>query len=388
MSFRAAFITCMVVGWGLVGACGGTTGGVPDASSDVIGTTDTGPTCANGQTLCGTSCTNTAFDPQNCGMCGNACASGSTCASSACTTVETLCSSDAGAPYYANLQTDNANCGACDNACQDPQACSHGHCCGAGLTYCGAACVSTRSDSMNCGGCGNACSAGSSCLDSTCVAIPTSCRDLLVSQGVLTDAGIVDGGSAVYPDGNYVIDPDGTGPIKPFVVYCLGMDTETPAEYLTLLHSSATGEPGSNFTMLAPGGACGTTCTGFYRQFTRVRLLPATLEVDSTDLTFGLPRDATETACWSKLGGACGATWQTLAWGNGWDCACSGANGTANIDLRDTGFSIDPAVTFTPSGYNPTGSSMFDTARDTANVTGGGCCGGDGPPALVQLKQN
>jgi hypothetical protein len=40
--------------------------------------------CVGGTTRCGSSCTNTSFDPANCGMCGNACGSNEVCRAGVC----------------------------------------------------------------------------------------------------------------------------------------------------------------------------------------------------------------------------------------------------------------------------------------------------------------
>ena len=393
---KRQLIAALAVG-ALAYACGGTTGDTTDAgldagNDDVTTIKDSGLVCNAPSVACSGACVNTSFDPGNCGACGNACASGTQCVSGKCAASQTLCTQDGGAPYYANLQTDNANCGACGKACSQPGTCSQGHCCAGSDLYCGSACTNVASDNQNCGACGKACSAGQSCIGSTCLAYPKSCADLLVSQGVLPDGGplpdggLADGGS--YQDGNYVIDPDGAGPIKPFTVFCAGMATTTPKEYLTLAHSYATNEPTSNFTMTASGGACGTTCANTYRQWTRVRLLVPSLQIDPTDMSFAFPRNASLNTCWNGLGGACGAEWKSQPYGTAWDCAANGsATGQANIDLRDTGFSIDASVTFTPNGFNPGGTATFANSRETVDVTGGGFCGGNGASSPFQLDQ-
>ena len=201
------------------------------------------------------------------------------------------------------------------------------------------------------------------------------------------DAGPADAGSA----------------LQPFPVYCLGMNTPTPTEYLTLAHSALTDEPSSNFSMAASGGACSSACltpsddggaADDYSQFTRVRLLVPSLVIDTTDRAFAFTRDPAIDACWTALTGGCASMWQT-AYGSAVDCVCSfeghpGGPGTANIDLRDTGFSIDPSVTFAPNGADLFGpeSAVLNPARTVVNLAGGGCCGGEAASGPLLLDQN
>ena len=370
-----------------------------------------GSACNAPQTVCGSTCTTLQDDPSNCGKCGTVCSTGSACVSGVCTSAETLCQPDGGAPYYANTQTDNANCGACGNACATPGACSKGHCCGAGQTYCSTACTDTRSDTNNCNTCGNACPAQQSCVAGGCLPYPTSCTNLLVELGAIADGGgptdgggtLPDGATAppfTYADGDYWIDPDGTGPIKPFVVRCVGMDTATPKEYLPLVHSWLTSEPNSNFVKLGAGAAC--PCAGSaYFQYTALRIDPATLTIDVNDHSFTLLRDPTVAACWLTLpAGACVGTFQNVQYGTPWDCTCkfSIASGQANVDLRGTGFSVASNVAWMQAGYHATfGGFSEDDAGTVINAAAGGCCGGDYPEVTLPdgglvneiiLKQN
>jgi Notch-like protein len=77
-------------------------------------------------------------DPDNCGACGNRCASSLTCCNGSCV----------------NLKTSNANCGECGSACASTNTC------------CGSSCANTKTDSSNCGTCGKTCLLG--CSNSAC----------------------------------------------------------------------------------------------------------------------------------------------------------------------------------------------------------------------------
>jgi hypothetical protein len=70
--------------------------------------------------------------------------------------------------------TDQDNCGTCGNKCADPHTCSGGKCvCSSPYTDCSGTCVNLQIDAQNCGGCGKSCSgqcSGGSCQASTCAA--------------------------------------------------------------------------------------------------------------------------------------------------------------------------------------------------------------------------
>jgi hypothetical protein len=188
------------------------TGGTIDDTGSVP--TDGSTSCPTDQTLCGTTCTNTKFDPGNCGVCGKACATGEVCnggtCSSSCSAPLTkcgdscadtrvdpancgkcgvacvdgeVCAGDKGCVVKCpgtlkacdkaciDTQNDPANCGDCAKACADGQVCSKGVCtdtCGAPLKKCGAACVAIAYDPNNCGDCGVKFTAGVSCVEGAC----------------------------------------------------------------------------------------------------------------------------------------------------------------------------------------------------------------------------
>jgi hypothetical protein len=83
---------------------------------------------------------NLMTDNNNCGVCGNRCATGKSCCAGNC--VDTTAS--------------NANCGTCGNSC------------GSGVTCCSSVCRNTSSDNSNCGSCGKTCGLLTGCNSGTC----------------------------------------------------------------------------------------------------------------------------------------------------------------------------------------------------------------------------
>jgi hypothetical protein len=162
-------------GTGAVGATGGA--GATDGGGGFgnfggtagAGNTGGGNPCP-GATLCGSSCTNTDFDPANCGTCGNACPTGQLCSAGVCGLTcgggSTLCTDKC-----VDAQNDPANCGTCGTACASGEVCSAGSCglnCAGGSTKCTDKCVDVNSDPANCGACGTACPTGQVCSAGTC----------------------------------------------------------------------------------------------------------------------------------------------------------------------------------------------------------------------------
>src|SRR5262249_19624023 len=137
-------------------------------------------------------CANLSTDNVNCGICGNACGTGSVCSGGACTlTCGSLskCTPSSASPYCANLSTDNANCGTCGNACGSGQSCMAGTCqttCSGSETVCGGLCTNTSFDPSNCGTCGTTCAfaqgsagcSGGGCFLASCNSSYADCNHL------------------------------------------------------------------------------------------------------------------------------------------------------------------------------------------------------------------
>jgi hypothetical protein len=174
---EACKVYCVLNG-GTVTTCGSCT-----ATQPFVGcpTNISGVTCCSGTTSSGTTfnyCTNTNYDPRNCGSCGNVCTppSGTTdrmgCCNGTCT----------------DLSTDASNCGGCGRTCTEgtTPACCSGRCkdlatnlrnCGACGTVCtgttpaccSGVCKDLSNDNNNCGACGNVCASGTTCTNGSCV---------------------------------------------------------------------------------------------------------------------------------------------------------------------------------------------------------------------------
>lgn len=136
-----AFCTDLTADAENCGACG-----TPCQPGTACAGTAAAPVCATpcgslpGYLVCGAGtehpvCANTSTDPNNCGTCGQVCASG-VCNSGVCAlacggATPDVCGTGAGA-YCANLQTDLNNCGACSKLCT--ATCTAGVC-DAGLVF-------------------------------------------------------------------------------------------------------------------------------------------------------------------------------------------------------------------------------------------------------------
>jgi hypothetical protein len=129
-----------------------------------------GASCSGGTQQCNGSCVDTQFDPANCGGCGHACGQGQYCSGGNCAS-QCLGGTQACNGKCVDTQIDPANCGGCGNPCATGQVCSNGQCsltCFGGAKACNGACVDTQNDPQNCGSCGNACPGGQVCSGGQC----------------------------------------------------------------------------------------------------------------------------------------------------------------------------------------------------------------------------
>jgi hypothetical protein len=163
------------------------------------------------------------------------------------------------------------------------------------------------------------------------------------------------------------------------------MNTPSPKEYLTLLHTHGNGATLSNYTSY-DHVTC--KCTDDQRRyFEKVRINPVTLVVDISDATFAsnVSQDPT---CWqSYTTGVC-STGINLSYGTSGNCILNGAPQPGNVDLHGLPFSVDPGVTWVATGYIPYGTSTFSTDRKKVDYAGGGDCGNTAPTPQLLLKQD
>src|SRR5512142_2194229 len=78
-----SFLILPVLGWAGCGGGGSTTGPGGGSSGSSSSSGSTNP-CGEGATLCGSACTVTSIDPNNCGACDKKCDPGQVCAAGMC----------------------------------------------------------------------------------------------------------------------------------------------------------------------------------------------------------------------------------------------------------------------------------------------------------------
>ncbi|RKH06587.1 hypothetical protein D7V97_22305 [Corallococcus sp. CA053C] len=173
--------------------------------------------------------------------------------------------------------------------------------------------------------------------------LPANCQDIQAAQP----------GS---PDGDYTLYVNRDG-LKPWVAYCRNM-AGTPSEYLTLAQTTA----GSNDSQYTAGGnSPGTSVRTVY---TRLRLHPVTLQVNTADQTF-----STSTGALNHVGKEAVTSMPYAA-----AMGCS-TWGVGNVDLRGTPFAVASGQ-FSIGGVSTGGSSFgYSQANQVVSLSGYGGCG-------------
>nr|WP_255653721.1 MULTISPECIES: Vps62-related protein [unclassified Myxococcus] len=161
-------------------------------------------------------------------------------------------------------------------------------------------------------------------------------------------------------DGEYALHFMGD-PARPWMAWCHDM-AGTPREYLTPREKGQL----ANFAQYTAGGATpGTTVRTVY---SRLRINPHTLHVDTTDTTF-----ATSTG--QVFHGGQPVT--SMPFANAMSCDWADS-GRANIDLRGTAFKVATEA-FAVKGYAQHGASVYSWGDQVVALRGGGYCGWIGP---------
>lgn len=183
-------------------------------------------------------------------------------------------------------------------------------------------------------------------------------------------------------DGPQVIQPPGRPPLR---VWCSGMNTSKPLEYLDLPRTSAKGEKTSNYSELVFGEVHGSQrcpCHSAVTRFEKVRLDPARMEIITTDFTYAeVDRIDSDPACFVDNEAVCSKGWfsaEPLAYGMAAGCQRRATTASANIDLSCTPFHIAPESPFKAVGFRPVGDVHFHPSRKAALIKGGGDCGAFG----------
>jgi hypothetical protein len=180
---------------------------------------------------------------------------------------------------------------------------------------------------------------------------PTSCADVATANPSATD-------------GDYTIYPAG----ETIAVYCTDMSS-APKEYLTLPNTT-----NANYSTTVD-----SQDQRLVTRFTKVRLDPATFQVNIQDARFST------TSGYVNYNNHYGPNNYAMAS----DCIWYGSQrGTANIDLTGTPFYVSD--TFIPQGWGQAGSSTFSIHNQVVDLTGGGYCGDNEPSghSYLQLGYN
>jgi predicted lipoprotein with Yx(FWY)xxD motif len=176
-------------------------------------------------------------------------------------------------------------------------------------------------------------------------------------------------------DGSYTLHVGHDG-AKDWTAYCAGLAT-TPREYLTFAQTGA----GSNFSQYTASSETGGT--NVVTSFTKVRIDPTTLIVDTSDETFS-------SSTGSLMNPPSGPTVTSMSYASAMDCAGTGSlTGIGDVDLRGTPFSVAPAwFSFPPGGVSSVGTATYSAQNQVVELTGGGNCGWEAPLGFTDAPYN
>ena len=228
-----------------------------------------------GGTCCSGSCVNLVLDPENCGVCGQACSSG-VCTGTAQSPNGSLHQTECLPPNTSTSGTCGGTngfgggCGPTQTCVQDrcvttscsqafpgslcsPDGMSFGMCCG----ELGSSCVNPVTDPQNCGGCNVQCPAGQSCVQGACSGDTPACPagsqvgycNLDGGPGFLCCAG---GGCT-----NVLADPQNCGFCGQA---CLSGQTCGNGQCLLVTCSASTQSQSCGLAGGSPGSCCGIGC--------------------------------------------------------------------------------------------------------------------------------
>lgn len=179
--------------------------------------------------------------------------------------------------------------------------------------------------------------------------LPASCAD--VKAAAAPGVTLSDGEYGLYVNGD---------PAKPWTAFCKGMSGPgVPAEYISLKSTGGS----ANFSQYTAGGA--SQGTSAKTSYTKIRIDPATLIVNTSDETFTSSSGLVHH-------GATDVTSMPFAVAMSCDSAPSGLG---NIDLKATPFAVVPNQ-FVLGGAIASGSgASYSENNQVVNIKGGGFCG-------------
>jgi hypothetical protein len=198
--------------------------------------------------------------------------------------------------------------------------------------------------------------------EGACAGLYATCAEVRAAMATATD-----GPYTLY------VGHDGS---KSWTAYCANL-ASSPTEYLTLVQTGAS----SNFSQYTASAATGGT--NVITSYTKVRIDPTTLVVDTADQSF-----STSTGMLTHPA-TTPATVTSMPYAEAMDCTGSGSlTGIGNVDLRGTPFTVMPNDFADPGGVSTPGTATYSSGNQVVDLAGGGYCGWEAPVGLGTAPYN